>query len=90
LAASTYWFAFLRNRPDDLALEDVASAETGGEEAVLETVLASEAESAVDEAVLELAEDAAAAAADERATPDAPGTSTETPGPQGTEGGPGN
>jgi MIP family channel proteins len=87
LAASTYWFAFLRTRPDDLALEDVASEETGGEEAVLETVLASEAESAVDEAVLELAEDAAAA--DERATPAAPGTSTDTPGPPGTEGRPG-
>jgi aquaporin TIP len=55
LAASLYWFAFLRNR-GDFALEDVAATETGGEEAVLETVLASQAESAVDETVLEVAE----------------------------------
>ena len=58
LAASLYWFAYLRNRPEDLALEAAAAEETGGEEAILETVVASEAESAIDEAVFELADDA--------------------------------
>jgi MIP family channel proteins len=53
LAASVYWFAFLRSRPDDLALEAAAGERVGGEEAVLESVLASEAETAVDEAMLE-------------------------------------
>jgi MIP family channel proteins len=57
LAASVYWFAFLRTRAD-YALEDVAADETGGQEATLKTVLASETESAVDEAVLEDIEDA--------------------------------
>jgi aquaporin Z len=77
LAASLYWFAFLRNRPDDLALEQMAGEETGGEEAILETVLASEAESAIDEAVLEVvsadrgagATDAASAPADTTTAP---------------------
>jgi MIP family channel proteins len=77
LAAALYWFAYLRGRPLDLELEDVAAAETGGEEAVLETVIASDAETAVDAAVLDAvevdAEDEAAAAA---ASPD-PTTRTD-------------
>ena len=95
LAASVYWFAFLRNRAD-YALETVAAAETGGEEAVLESVLASEAETVVDEAVLESIEDDEAAStleAEDTATPAAPpadasgtssGTTRATP-PDGTQ-----
>jgi MIP family channel proteins len=56
LAAALYWFSYLRARPLDLELEDVAAAETGGEEAVLETVIASDAETAVDAAVLDAVE----------------------------------
>ncbi len=78
LAASLYWGAFLRRRPD-FALEDVAAVETGGEEAVLETVLASEAQSAVDEAVLEVAEADAAGALDDETTTDAVEPTKPTP-----------
>jgi aquaporin TIP len=74
LAAALYWFAYLRVRPLDLELEDVAAVETGGEEAVLETVIASDAETAVDAAVLDAVETTAAVEAEESGTAGEPGT----------------
>jgi hypothetical protein len=71
LAASVYWFAFLRNGPDDVALEEAAAEETGGEEAVLESVLASEADAAAAEAMLGSADPA---------TEDRPGGASDTDG----------
>jgi MIP family channel proteins len=68
LAASLYWFAFLRNRPDDYALEAEAAAEAGGEEAVLETVLHAERHAAADEAALEPDDDGGSSGE----TPDGP------------------
>jgi MIP family channel proteins len=76
LAAALYWFAYLRTRPLDLELEDVAATETGGEEAVLETVIASDAETAVDAAVL----DAVEGPAEDEAVPEGPTDSPETGG----------
>jgi MIP family channel proteins len=76
LAAALYWFSYLRARPLDLELEDVAATETGGEEAVLETVIASDAETAVDAAVL----DAVAGPAEDEAALEDSTTSTDTGG----------
>jgi MIP family channel proteins len=73
LAAALYWFAYLRARPLDLELEDVAAIETGGEEAVLETVIASDAETAVDAAVLDAV---AGPAEDEAELEDSTGSTT--------------
>ncbi len=73
LAASVYWFAFLRDR-GDYALEEVAAAETGGEEAVLKTVIDSETESAVHETILEDVEDSAAADVPSTGAASTPGT----------------